>query len=75
MKKKKVKFRGEFNQLVSNLNDLGFRVVSETEGDNMCTIVTEGGGIFNWWKSTSTVQFQGNNYEYNRIKFTSQYGA
>jgi len=48
MQKKKVKFRGEFNQLVSNLNDLGFRVVSETEGDNMCTIVTEGGGIFNW---------------------------
>lgn len=75
MKNTQIKLRGTFNEFVNTIKDLGFRIVSETEGDNMCTIITEGGGIFNWWKSTSTLGFQGKEFEDNRMKFISKFGT
>lgn len=75
MKKIQIKFRGTFNELVNTIRGLGFECVSETEGDNMCTVISEEGGIFNWWKSTSTLQFQGKNFEDNRMKFISEFGT
>ena len=68
--KTKIKFNGTFTELVTRIEEMGFEVNSKTQGKNMCVVRTENGGVVNWWKSTRTIQLQGNEQEKNKLQST-----
>jgi len=62
------KFRGTYNELVKVIRSLELDIEKEVEGENMCVVKISGGGKINWWKTTQTIQIQGNEKEINRIQ-------
>ena len=47
------------NELCEIVEDVGFKVSSSTDRDDLTQVVTCSGAIINWYPTTGTISFQG----------------